>query len=153
MLQLQPLIQPLIYAIYGLQTQHTTINGSETSSVLRAYHASLYERWQCIRYICPRIIASQQRCKKSEASRGSSSEILKDIYGNRAEGFYEFGLAEATDKSDFDIKLFSPKEKWESLCPGFHGWFKRRKVMIFWLALFRMQEREPMFNSCTFKTT
>ena len=27
-----------------------------------------------------------------------------------------------------------------------------KKVMILWLALFRVQEKEPMLNSCTFRT-
>ena len=80
-----------------------------------------------------------------------SSEVLRGIYGNHAGCFYEFVLAEATDRSDFQIKLFSLKEKWESLCSGFHDWFKRKEVMILWLALFRVQERESMLKACTFK--
>ena len=43
-----------------------------------------------------------------------SSEILKYIFKNHAGSFYKFGLAEATDQFDFDIQLFSFKEKWES---------------------------------------
>ena len=35
----------------------------------------------------------------------SSSEILKDIYGNRTGGFYEFDLAEATDESDLNFSF------------------------------------------------
>ena len=27
-----------------------------------------------------------------------------------------------------------------------------KKVMILWLALLRVQEKEPMLNSCTFRT-
>ena len=65
----------------------------------------------------------------------SSPEILKDIHGSRAGCFYEFGLAKVTDKSDFDIKLFSLKEEWES---EFNDWFKR-KVMILWLASSRAE--------------
>ena len=57
----------------------------------------------------------------------SSSEILKDIYENLVEGFNEFGLAEFTYKSDFGSKIFPLKEKWESLSPGFHNWFKRTR--------------------------
>ena len=45
----------------------------------------------------------------------------------RAGSFYHFGFSKTTDKSDFDIKLFSLKEKLESLCLGFHGWFKRKR--------------------------
>ena len=69
-----------------------------------------------------------------------SSDILKDIYGNLAGGFYEFGLAEATGKTDFDINLFSLKERWKSLCPGFHIWFKRKRCDDF-----------VILKACTFK--
>ena len=57
----------------------------------------------------------------------SSSEILKHIYGNRAGGFYNFGLVEATHKYDFKVKLFSFSKKQESLCPGFHDWVRKKK--------------------------
>ena len=65
---------------------------------------------------------------------------MKDIYGDLAGGLYEFGLAEATGKTDFDINLFSLKEKWESLCPGFHIWFKRKRCDDF-----------VILKACTFK--
>ena len=64
---------------------------------------------------------SSQRCS-------SKSSILKDIYGERKGSVYEYGLAEAQDFDDFNAKLVSLKEKWESLCPGFYAWFlKKRK--------------------------
>ena len=46
----------------------------------------------------------------------SSSDIVKDIYGYRIGGYYEYGLAEVTDESDLDIKLLPLKEKWNGLC-------------------------------------
>ena len=58
----------------------------------------------------------------------SSSDILKDIYGYRIGGYYEYGLAEATDESDLDIKLLSLKEKWNGLCPGFYDWFQKKNA-------------------------
>ena len=54
----------------------------------------------------------------------SSSEISRDIYGNHAGSFYEFAFTEATGKSNFYIKLFFLKEKWELLCLGFYECFK-----------------------------
>ena len=33
--------------------------------------------------------------------------------------FYELGLADAFDKDNFEAKLASLKEKWNSLCPEF----------------------------------
>ena len=60
----------------------------------------------------------------------SSSDILKDIYGYRIGGYYEYGLAEATDESDLDIKLLSLKEKWNGLCPGFYDWFKKNADFV-----------------------
>ena len=52
--------------------------------------------------------------------------ILQDIYGHRTGGFYEFGLADAFNKEDFEVKLASLQEKWNSLCPEFFGWFKKQ---------------------------
>ena len=40
---------------------------------------------------------------------------------------YEYGLAEAQDFDDFNAKLVSLKEKWESLCPGFYAWFLKKE--------------------------
>ena len=57
--------------------------------------------------------------------------ILHDIYGNRTGGYYEFGLAEAINKDDFDIKLLSLQEKWDALCPGFFSWFQKRRSSLF----------------------
>ena len=37
--------------------------------------------------------------------------ILQDIYGCRTGGFYEFGLADAFNKEDFEVKLASLQEK------------------------------------------
>ena len=56
----------------------------------------------------------------------SSFDILKDIYGYRIGAYYEYGLAEATNESDLDIKLLSLKEKWNGLCPGFYDWFLKK---------------------------
>ena len=44
---------------------------------------------------------------------------------------YEYGFAEALDKDDFNVKLQSLKDRWESLCPGFFDWFKKTKVSQF----------------------
>ena len=57
--------------------------------------------------------------------------ILHDIYGNRTGGYYEFGLSEAINKDDFDIKLLSLQEKWDALCPGFFSWFQKRRSSLF----------------------
>ena len=52
-----------------------------------------------------------------------SSRKLKDLYGDRANEVYEFGLAEAFDEDDFNAKLISLKPRWEKLCAGFYDWF------------------------------
>ena len=57
--------------------------------------------------------------------------MLKDIYGYRIRGYYEYGLADATDESDLDIKLLSLKEKWNGLCPGFYDWFQNKRRLDF----------------------
>ena len=44
---------------------------------------------------------------------------------------YEYGVAEALDEDDFNVKLQSLKDHWESLCPGFYDWFKKTRVSQF----------------------
>ena len=61
----------------------------------------------------------------------AKSEILKDIYGEHNGASYNFSLAESFDNEDFEVKLFSLKDKWNSLCPGFQTWFNRKCQSIF----------------------
>ena len=63
-------------------------------------HLSKREKSKLVKLLSKANLNTSQRQK-------SSSEILKDIYGNRAGVFNGFGLAEVTDKSNFDIKVFS----------------------------------------------
>ena len=51
--------------------------------------------------------------------RRASSEIIKDIYGSKIDNYYEYGIAESIDSEEFEVKLESLKDPWESLCPGF----------------------------------
>ena len=107
------------------------------------HHFPDLDRIWCVRHLSERSesklikLLAKSNINASQREK-SSSEILKDIYGNRDWGFYKFGLAEVSYKSGLDIKLFSLKEAWESLCPEFHDWFKWKNVMILWLALFRV---------------
>ena len=50
----------------------------------------------------------------------SFSEIIKDIYGARVANFYEYGIVEVIDVDDFNAKLDSLEDQWESRCPEFH---------------------------------
>ena len=60
----------------------------------------------------------------------SSLEIIKDIYSSRVANFYEYGIVEAIDPDDFNAKLDSLEDQWESLCPGFHQWFIRNRKCL-----------------------
>ena len=42
---------------------------------------------------------------------GSSREIIKVIYGVKDGNIYEFGLAEALNEDDFNVKLQSLKDR------------------------------------------
>ena len=67
-------------------------------------------------------LSGKAKCSVSERNR-AKNEIFKDIYGDRKGSYEEFGLAESQDKPDFNAKLASLKEKWESRCPGFYHGF------------------------------
>ena len=67
----------------------------------------------------------------ANAKKNSSREIIKDIYGVKDGNVYEYGFAEALDEDDFNVKLQSLKDCWESFCPGFFDWFKKTRVSQF----------------------
>ena len=72
------------------------------------------------------------RLKQDAAShRQAKFSILPDIYGCQTGGFYEFSLADAFNKEDFEVKLASLLEKWNSLCSKFFGWFKKKRSDFF----------------------
>ena len=93
------------------------------------------------RLICVRHLMKRDEMKladllpKTDRNIGdrkrSSSEIIKDIYGSRIENYYEYGLVESMDPDDFNVKIESLKERWESLCPEFFNLFNRNRKSLF----------------------
>ena len=81
------------------------------------------------RLICARHLMKRDESKLSELisktegnicdKKHSCSEILKDIYGYKGGNYYEYGLVESINPEDFNAKLQSLQDRWDSLCPGF----------------------------------
>ena len=68
------------------------------------------------------------RLKQNAANyQQAKFNILQDIYGCRLGGFYEFRLADLFNKEDFEVKPTSLQENWNSLCPDFFSWFKKKQ--------------------------
>ena len=68
------------------------------------------------------------RLKQNAASHQQGKiNILQDRYGYRTGGFYEFGITDAFNKEDFEVKVACLQEKWNSMCPDFFGWFKKKR--------------------------
>ena len=59
----------------------------------------------------------------------AKSDIIKDA--SRNGGYYEYGLADALDQNDFEVKLMSLEQRWESLCTGFYNWFVQKRKQFF----------------------
>ena len=58
------------------------------------------------------------RLKQNAASHQQAKfNNLQDICGCRAGGFYEFGLTDAFNKEDYEVKLASLREKMEFIVP------------------------------------
>ena len=72
-----------------------------------------------------------KKLDKLLASTSDKNRILSDIYGSQKNGFLQFSLANAIDVSDFNVKLESLKSVWDSIVPGFHSWFVRKRAPIF----------------------
>ena len=90
----------------------------------------------CVRHLMKRdekkLNELLQKTGRNIANRTRSSrEIIKDIYSVKGGNVYEYGLAEALDEDDFNVKLQSLKDCWESFCPGFFDWFKKTRVSQF----------------------
>ena len=62
-------------------------------------------------------------------------------------------LAESFDKVDFEVKLSSLADQWNSLCPGFHPWFVKKEAINLYQALCSQHVREQMSKDSTTKTT
>ena len=60
-----------------------------------------------------------------------SSRILSDIYGTQSDILLQNGLADAYDDDDFNTKLTSLEEIWNSISPGFHKWFVKNRSQMF----------------------
>ena len=93
-------------------------------------------RLLCVRHLKQRdekkLDKLLNRLKLNAASHQQAKfSILQDIYGCPIGGFYEFGLADAFNKEDFEVKLASLQEKWNSFCPEFFGWFKKKRSDFF----------------------
>ena len=69
--------------------------------------------------------------RSSADKQHALSDILKDIYGSRNGSLHEYGLAEAIDIEDFNIKLESLQTKWEGLCSNFYNWFFTKRKSLF----------------------
>lgn len=65
------------------------------------------------------------------ANQSTIKHIIADIYGSHVGLVEEFGLADADDEEDFDVKYLSLKPIWDSLAPGFHDWFLKHREEIF----------------------
>ena len=50
-------------------------------------------------------------------------------------GFLKFGLVDAIDVSDFNVKLESLKSVWDSIVPRFHSWFVKKEHPYFKIKL------------------
>ena len=63
----------------------------------------------------------RKKCTEKEKMM-FKKEINLDIYGQKRDALYEYGLAESSDETEFCGKLNSLQRKWGSRCKGFFDW-------------------------------
>ena len=75
-----------------------------------------------------------KRCLRGTGLQAIEKDVIADIFGKREGPSYQMGLADSTDDEDFDLKLESCFEKWETLEMSltnsaaktiFSEWFKK----------------------------
>ena len=76
-------------------------------------------------------ISDRHKLNKLSSKNGAVNKILADICGCRHGSVKEFGLADSATADDFESRLASLKERWDSLCPEFHGWFTAKRKDLF----------------------
>lgn len=86
------------------------------------------ERLYCTQHVQNR---DSYKLKQLGANIRTTNRIMSDIYGTQNGFVAEFGLADASDPEDFEVKLESLQSIWESLIPGFHAWFRSNRSTIF----------------------
>ena len=74
---------------------------------------------------------NNKKLDKFLASTSDKKRILSDIYGSQKNGVLQFSLADTIDVFDFNVKLESLRSVWDSIVPGFHSRFIRKRVPIF----------------------
>ena len=131
---------------FGLETLSPNLNLKNISFIRVDSESAIFNDLKTMipglrRLICVRHLMKQGESKLADllpktgrniADRKlSSSEIIKDIYGSRVANFYEYGIAEAIGPDDFNAKLDSLEDRWETLCSGFHQWFVRNRRLLF----------------------
>ena len=90
--------------------------------------------------------------QKLHGTTKAKQRIMCDIYGSKQNRFLQFGLADADNPEDFNVKLESLKSVWEPLMLGFHRWFTGRqsehfKSTMLWSAKDRIGVSEPFYNN------
>ena len=90
--------------------------------------------------------------QKLGATTKAKQRIMCDIYGSKQNRLLQFGLADADNTEDFNVKLESLKYVWEPLVPGFHKWFKERRAELFKSTIIssakdRIGISEPFYNN------
>eukprot|EP00112_Aurelia_sp_Birch-Aquarium-sp1_P016153 Seg3637.1 transcript_id=Seg3637.1/GoldUCD/mRNA.D3Y31 product="hypothetical protein" protein_id=Seg3637.1/GoldUCD/D3Y31 len=86
------------------------------------------DRLTCLQHVMER---DSFQLGKMGATKDARKRILTDIYGSKQERIQHFGLVDADDAADFNAKLTSLKEVWDSVLPGFHDWFAKRRSDMF----------------------
>ena len=108
-----------------------TMIGHDMDQAIKNGLNSIFGRAESL--VCLQHVSEHGNKKLDEllASTSDKKRILSDIYGSQKSGFLQFGLAVAIDVFEFNFKLESLKSMWDSILPGFHSWFVRKRAPIF----------------------
>ena len=113
----------------GVDIEDAIYNGVE---ILFTEAQQLY----CVRHLKQwgemQILKMMDRKKCTEKEKiMAKKEIILDVYGQKRDTLYEYGLAESSDETEFCGKLNSLQRKWGSRCKGFFDWFCRNRKQKF----------------------
>ena len=103
------------------------------------------EKRKCLKHIMERDAA---KLSKMNVTFHHKKKLLADIYGSEQHKVFHPGLVDADDQDDLEAKLASLKETWNTMLPGFHDWFQKKRITLFIESVIRSPlDRATLGNS------
>ena len=77
--------------------------------------------------VCPQHFMERESMQLARigATKRAKDRIMADTYGSKQETMLQFGLADADEEDDFNVKFLNLQDVWEEVVSSYNLWFER----------------------------